>query len=66
MEFLEKCKEIDSDNRPVFIYPSAMGEKNNVTAFIQALSGADKQVFLAIPEEFSEINHDNIMNVFVN
>ena len=42
-----------------------MAEKNNVTAFIQALSGADKQVFLAIPEEFSEINHDNIMNVFV-
>ena len=66
MEFLEKRKEINSDNRPVFIYPSAMGEKNNVTAFIQALSGADRQVFLAIPEEFSEINHDNIMNVFVN
>ena len=66
MEFLEKRKEINSDNRPVFIYPSAMGEKDNVTAFIQALSGADRQVFLAIPEEFSEINHDNIMNVFVN
>ena len=66
MEFLDKCKEIDSDNRPIFIYPSTMGEKNNITAFIQALSGADRQVFLAIPEEFSEINHDNIMNVFVN
>ena len=66
MEFLEKRKEINSNDRPVFIYPSAMGEKNNVTAFIQALSVADRQVFLAIPEEFSEINHDNIMNVFVN
>ena len=66
MEFLEKRKKINSDDRPVFIYPSTIGEKNNVTAFIKALSGADRQVFLAIPEEFSEINHDNIMNVFVN
>ncbi len=66
MEFLEKCKEINSDCRPVFIYPSALGEKKNVTAFIQALSDADRQVFLAIPEEFPEINHDNISNVFVN
>ena len=66
IEFLEKCKVINSQARPVFIYPSALGEKNNVTAFVQALSGADRQVFLAIPEEFTEINHDNIMNVFVN
>jgi hypothetical protein len=66
IEFTKKCKEINTDNRPVFIYPSELGEKNNVTAFIQALSGGDKQVFLAIPEEFSEINHDNILNVFVN
>lgn len=66
IEFTKKCKEINAEKRPVFIYPSAMGEKNNVTAFIEALSGGDKQVFLAIPEEFSEIIHDNIMNVFVN
>jgi hypothetical protein len=66
IEFLEKCKKTNADNRPVFIYPSEMGEKKNVTAFIQALSGGDKQVFLAIPEDFSGINHDNIMNVFVN
>ena len=66
MEFLEKRKEINSDDRPVFIYPSTIGEKNNVIAFVQALSGADRQVFLAIPEEFSEINHENIMNVLVN
>jgi hypothetical protein len=66
IEFLEKCKEINSDNRPVFIYPSALGEKNNVIAFIQALSGADRQVFLAVSEECSEIEHHNITNVFVN
>ena len=66
MEFLKKRKEINSNDRPLFIYPSALGEKNNVTAFIQALSGADRQVFLAIPEEFPEINCENITNVFVN
>ena len=65
-EFLKKRNEINKDNRPVFIYPSALGERNNVTAFIRALSGAGSQVFLAIPEEFSEIEHDNITNVFVN
>ncbi len=66
IEFTKKCKEINSDNRPVFIYPSTLSEKKNVTAFIQALSGADRQVFLAVPEECSETEHYNIMNVFVN
>jgi hypothetical protein len=66
IEFTKKCKEINAEKRPIFIYPSELGEKNNVTAFIEALSGGDKQVFLAIPEEFSEIIHDNITNVFVN
>ena len=66
IEFLEKCKKINSECRPLFIYPSAFGEKNNIVAFIRTLSGDGRQVFLAIPEEFSEINHDNIMNVFVN
>ena len=65
MEFLEKSNETTAADRPVFIYPSTLGDKNNVTAFIQALSGADRQVFVALPEDYSEINHDNIMNVFV-
>ena len=65
MEFLKKRKEINSNDRPLFIYPSALGEKNNVTAFIQALSGADRQVFLAIPEEFPEINYENNIAKYV-
>ena len=62
----KKCKEINAAKRPIFIYPSELGGNNNVTAFIEALSGADRQVFLAVPEECSETEHHNIMNVFVN
>jgi hypothetical protein len=65
IEFIEKCKEINAEKRPIFIYPSELGENNNVTAFIQALSGADRQVFLAVPEERPVINHENIRDISV-
>lgn len=65
IEFTKKCKEINAEKRPIFIYPSELGGNNNVTAFIQALSGADRQVFLAVPEERPVINHENIRDISV-
>ena len=65
LEFIERCRAMEPTLRPVFIYPSAFGEEGNVRAFMRALSGTGRQVFIAIPEEFSGIDHANVANVLV-
>ena len=63
MEFIEKCKEIGADNRPVFIYQDDSIENNGGISRLESLAATGRQVFVAQPLNAPVINHSSAENL---